>query len=214
MTDLILPKPYLSHSQVELWEKSRESYRNTYYAGKHFEGNMYTDFGNAVTLAMENGEDWTQFILDHIKEVCGFNFDTFERDFVVDIDGVPFKGFIDQFDTTTGIIAEQKSVMRPWLANKIANHKQFDRYSLAVEIMDGKVNDLSYFIDVRTAKEPKKDIVCGIEVVGDPEMVLTGEVNIVERIVTAADREREYQNISRVGREIAEDFAAYKHLYQ
>lgn len=215
MHNLILPRPYLSHSQIELWEKSRESYRNTYYAGKTFDGNMYTEFGNAVTLAMEAGEPWVQFILDEIRNVCGFNFSQFERDFVVDIDGIPFRGHIDQFDPRDGgIIAEQKTVMRPWSANKIANHKQFDRYSLAVEIMDGTVNDLAYFIDARTEKKRKSDIVCGIEVFGDEELALTGEVNVIERIITAADREREFENIGRVGREIAEDFAAYKHLYQ
>lgn len=214
MLDLLLPKGYLSHSQIDLWEKSPDSYRKTYYGGQRFNGNMYTDFGNEVTLAMERGEEWTKCVTDEIKSVCGFNFSTFERDFVVDIDGIPFKGSIDQFEASNGILAEQKTVMRPWSRNKINNHLQFDRYSLAVEIMDGKVNDLCYFIDARSAKRRKTEEVCGHIVEGDEELYLTGEVNVIERYVTAGDREREFERIRRVGREIAEDFAAYKHLYQ
>lgn len=202
--NIILPTGYLSHSQIDLWLKSKDSYRKTYYGGKRFTGNMYTDFGNEVTLAMERNEPWTAFIP---------RFSVFERAFIVDIDGIPFKGQIDQFEPSTGCFAEQKSVMKPWSANKIATHLQFDRYSLAIEIMDGFVQDLAFFIDVRTAKRKKSEMVCGIEVFGDDEMYLTGEVNVIERIVTAADREREFRQISRVGREIAEDFAAFKHLY-
>lgn len=203
-SDLILPTGYLSHSQIELWEKSRESYRTTYYGGKRFTGNMYTDFGNEVTLAMERNEPWVAFIP---------RFSVFERAFIVDIDGIPFKGQIDQFEPSTGCFAEQKTVMTKWSDNKIAKHKQFDRYSLAIEIMDGFVQDLAFFIDVRSAKRKKSEMVCGIEVFGDDEMYLTGEFNVIERVVTAEDREREFANISRVGREIAEDFAAMKHLY-
>jgi len=202
---LILPKPYLSHSQVELWVKSPDSYRKTYYGGQRFNGNMYTDFGNEITLAMEQNAPWTAFIP---------RFSVFEREFTVDIDGIPFKGSIDQFEPSTGCFAEQKSVMKRWTDKKIADHKQFDRYSLAIEIMDGFVQDLAYFIDVRTGKRKKTEEVCGHIVEGDDELYLTGEFNVIERIVTASDREREYQQISRVGREIAEDFAAYKHLYQ
>lgn len=215
MLDLILPKGYLSHSQIELWIKSPDSYRKTYYGGQRFNGNMYTEFGNAVTLAMEKNEPWVQCVLDEIKSVCGFNFSTFERDFIVDIDGIPFKGSIDQFDPREGgIFAEQKTVMRPWSANKINDHLQFDRYSLAIEIMDGSVNDLAYFIDARSGKRRKTEEVCGHVVEGDEELYLTGEVNVIERYISAGDREREYERIRRVGREIAEDFAAYRHLYE
>jgi len=213
MLDLILPKGYLSHSQIELWLKSPDSYRKTYYGGQRFNGNMYTDFGNAVTLAMEKNEPWVQCVIEAIKSECGFNFSTFERDFIVDIDGIPFKGSIDQFEASNGIFAEQKTVMRPWSRNKINDHLQFDRYSLAIEIMDGSVNDLAYFIDARSAKRRKTEEVCGYTVEGDEEMYLTGEVNVIERYISAGDREREFERIRRVGREIAEDFAAYNHLY-
>lgn len=206
--NLNLPTGYLSHSQIECWlnSKNKDTYRKQYYGGQRFSGNVYTEFGNKVTLAMENNEDWVSFIP---------RFPVFERKFIVDIDGIPFKGSIDQFDPATGAFAEQKTVNKKWSDNKIKNHKQFDRYSLAIELMDGYVRDLALFIDVRTALKKKTTMFNGIELESDEnEITLTGEVNVIERIITAEDRRAAYEEIVRVGREIEEDFAAYRHLYQ
>jgi len=204
--NLKLPTGYMSHSQIELWLSSPTSYRKTYYGGQRFTGNIYTEFGNKVTLAMENNEAWVAFIP---------RFPVFERKFIVDIDGIPFKGSIDNFDPNTGAFAEQKTVNKRWSDNKIQKHRQFDRYSLAIELMDGYVQDEAYFVDVRTAINKKKIMFDGHELEGGTDEIhLTGEVNVIKRIVTKEDRQRAYEEIVRVGREIEEDFAAYGHLYQ
>lgn len=205
--NLDLPTGYLSHSQIELWNSSKDSYRKTYYGGKRFEGNAYTEFGNEVTLAMEKGEEWVAFIP---------RFSVFERKFIVNVDGIPFKGSIDQFEPATGSFVEQKTVMKKWSDKKIKEHKQFDRYSMAIELLDGFVADQAWFLDVRTEKVQETINFNGIELPktgGNPKLRLTGEFNLIERIVTHEDRKAAYEEIVRVGREIAEDFAAYKHLY-
>lgn len=203
---LKLPTGYLSHGQMELWKsKGKESYRKTYYGGKRFGGNEWTEFGNKVTLAMANNEEWVSFIP---------RFPVFERKFIVDIDGIPFKGSIDNFDPATGQFAEQKTVKEKWSDNKIKKHKQFDRYSLAIELMDGFVDDTAFFVDVRTDAKNKTIMFDGHELESDSKDIwLTGEFNKIERIVTAEDRRAAYEEIVRVGREIEEDFAAFKHLY-
>lgn len=206
--DLKLPTGYLSHSQMECWIKSKnkDTYRKQYYGGQRFSGNQYTEFGNKVTLAMERGEEWVAFIP---------RFPVFERKFIVDIDGIPFKGSIDNFDPATGAFSEQKTVNKKWSDNKIKTHKQFDRYSLAIELLDGRVQDLAYFVDVRTTLNKKTVVFNGIELEGgSDEIELTGEVNVIERIVTAEDRRKAYEEIVRVGREIEEDYAAFGHLYK
>jgi hypothetical protein len=206
---LKLPTGYLSHSQMEAWggtDKSKESYRKAYYGGLRFTGNMYTDFGNKVTLAMARGEDWVAFLP---------RFSVFERDFIIDVDGIPFKGSIDQFEPGPNAFVEQKTVMARWSDSKIAKHKQFDRYSLAIEMLDGYVQDQAWFLDVRTAVNEKKEMFQGIELSGGSgELELTGEFNMIPRIVTHDDRRQAYEDIVRVGREIEEDFAAVGHLYR
>lgn len=206
---LKLPTGYLSHSQMEAWggtDKSKESYRKAYYGGQRFAGNMYTDFGNKVTLAMAKNEPWVAFLP---------RFSVFERDFIIDVDGIPFKGSIDQFEPGPNAFVEQKTVMQKWSDNKIAKHKQFDRYSLAIEMLDGYVQDQAWFLDVRTAVNQKKEMFQGIELSGGSgELELTGEFNMIPRIVTHDDRRIAYEDIVRVGREIEEDFAAVGHLYR
>lgn len=204
--NLKLPTGYLSFTQYDMWERSKPSYRKSYYAKERFTGNMYTEFGNKVTLAMARGEEWVKFIP---------RFSTFEREFIIDVDGIPFKGSIDNMDLNIGAFCEQKTVMTKWTDNKVQKHKQFDFYSLAIEILDGKVQDLAYFVDVRTRLNKGTVMFNGIELDGGTgELELTGEVNVIERIVTHEQRQQAYRDIVRVGREIEEDFAAYKHLYE
>lgn len=205
---LDLPTGYLSHSQIETWLKAKETYRKSYYGGQRFSGNAYTEFGNKVTLAMEAGEDWVSFIP---------RFSVFERAFIVDIDGIPFKGSIDQFEPGPNAFAEQKTVMKRWSQNKIDKHKQFDRYSLSIELLDGHVQDLSYLLDVRSEKVEQYEEMNGIKmpkVGGEPVLQLTGEYNLIPRIVTHDQRKEAYEEIVRVGREIEEDYKAKRHLYQ
>ncbi len=206
--DLRLPTGYLSHSQIECWNSSKETYRKAYYGGQRFTGNAYTDFGNVVTLAMENNEDWVAFIP---------RLSVFERKFIIDVDGIPFKGSIDQFCPDTFAFVEQKTVMKKWSENKVLNHKQFDRYSLAIEMLDGQVQDLSHLLDVRSEKIDDTIEFGGIvlpKLGGEPKLRLTGEYNMIPRLITHEQRKAAYEEIVRVGREIEEDFAAYKHLYQ
>ena len=207
--DLKLPTGYLSFSQMQSWggtDKSRESYRKAYYGGKRFTGNMYTEFGNKVTLAMENNEDWVSFLP---------RFSVFEQEFIVDVGGIPFKGSIDQFEPGPNAFVEQKTVMKKWSDNKIKTHKQFDYYSLAIEMMFGYVQDLAWFLDARTAINKKTVMFQGIELQGGSgELELTGEFNMIERYVDHADRQNAYNEIVRVGREIEEDYAAVGHLYK
>lgn len=105
--------------------------------------------------------------------------------------------------------------MKKWSDNKIAKHKQFDYYSLALEMTFGRVQDLAWFLDARTAINQKTEMFQGIELKGGSgELELTGEFNMIERYVDHADRQNAYNEIVRVGREIEEDFAAVGHLYK
>lgn len=203
---LTLPKGYLSYSQIDKWQRSPESYRKEYYGGKKFDGNMYTEFGNAVTLAMANQEDWVSFLP---------RFSVFEWEFIINCDGIPLKGSIDQFEPGPNAFVEQKTVKNKWSDNKIQKHKQFDYYSLAIDMLEGFVQDEAYFLDVRTDMIEKKEIFNGIELSGGaPELTLTGEWNLIPRIVTHDDRKAAYEEIVAVGRAIEEDFKSCGHLYR
>ncbi len=56
------PKPYLSQSQIYLWENNPEEYKERYFRGKKFESTVYMDLGKEVALALEKGESEDEII--------------------------------------------------------------------------------------------------------------------------------------------------------
>jgi hypothetical protein len=86
MNDLKLPKGYLSFTQIECWEKSPDTYRKKYYGGVQFATTPAMEFGNFVTKAMENNEEWVAFIP---------RLEKFERELLVNVEGIPVKAAID-----------------------------------------------------------------------------------------------------------------------
>lgn len=202
--DYILPNGYLSFSQIMLWESSKESYRKRYYPDIRPEqiSNVYMWFGNHVTLAMEKDEDWVKFI-PRLSE--------FEHLFDCTIDGVRLRGAIDQFDYATRHFDEQKTTMTSWSENKIMKHFQLDMYSLVIEHVHGRVDDTCNLLWVGTQKD-ESEVPSGLSN-GQPAISLTGDFKLTPRTISAADRQVARERIVRVAKEIAEDYAAMKHLY-
>ena len=209
-----LPKPHLSFSQIILWLTSKESYRKKYYPAitPEYASSIYMEFGNIVTLAMENKEDWVKFI------PC---FDTFEHNpnnnpetKTIDVDGVPILAYIDNIDLEKVKFREQKTGMTPWNETKVNKHLQLDIYSLLLQIEFGRVTDECELVWVQTEKKFKSVMMGDIELLGDTfDLVLTGKYEVIPRIITQADRDACRALIVKVGREIEEDYAAMKHLY-
>lgn len=204
--NLKLPKGYLSFSQIDLWLKSPDTYRKKYYGGVNFAPSVAMVFGNEVTEAMERGEDWVAFIP---------RYPVFERKLLVEIEGIPVVAYIDNSEPTTNAFREQKTGKTKWTENKVNKHIQLPLYSLLLEIEDGFVTDECILVDVRTRNKTKVYKMGDIEMKGESrELELTGEVFETKRIITDEDRAEMRKTVIRVGREIEEDYAAYRHLYE
>jgi len=208
MKKLILPKKYLSFSQITLWEKSKDTYRKQYYDPNYqgYPPTVYMRFGNEVTEAMERGEDWVRFI-PHEKE--------FERKLEGVIDGVPFVAYIDTINSLINKFKEQKSTMKRWSKKKIDDHFQLDLYSLFLEYIDGFVEDECDLVWVETRKKEKGEIKKGLSNQGPKiELELTGNFEVTPRVITKEDRQKARERIVRVAREISEDFASLGKFYK
>lgn len=205
MNDLKLPKGHLSFTQIDTWLRSKDTYRKKYYGGVHFATTPAMEFGNIVTKAMERGEEWVAFIPRH---------PFFERELLVNVDGIPVHAFIDNSDPAINRFREQKTGKTPWTEAKVKKHKQLDLYSLLLEIEDGFVTDECDFVWVKTKDDETTVEFDGHILEGkSTKILLTGEIVEFTRIITKEEREAMRALIVRVGREIEEDFAAYKHLY-
>jgi hypothetical protein len=116
--------------------------------------------------------------------------------------------------STINFFREQKTGKTPWTQAKVDKHFQLDIYSTLLEEADGFVQDECELMWVKTENLFKTMEFDGIQLQGtSTDIVLTGEYKIFKRIITAKDRKKCRERIVRVGREIEEDFAAYKHLY-
>ena len=207
MSRLNLPKPHLSYSQIDLWIKAKETYRKTYYpkVRPHFGQSPEMAFGNEVTLAMERGEKWTDFIP---------RYQVFEHEFLKPIEGVSIKGAVDNMNPKIIQFMEQKTGRTPWTQAKVDKHKQLDIYSLLLQEEFGRVTDECYLVWVKTEKVKKTIMMGDIELEGEStEIKLTGEYKIFPRIITQKERDTMRALIIQVAREIEEDYAAMKHLY-
>jgi len=205
MHNLKLPKEWLSFSQIDLWLKAKETYRKKYYGGVKFATTAAMEFGNKVTLAMAANEPWTAFIPRYPR---------FEREIFIEIEGIPIKAAIDSIRDDINQFCEYKTGKTVWTQNKVNKHCQLDLYSLLLEEEDGFVTDECYLIRIGADTVNKTVMMGDIELEGEStERQLTGEIDIFPRIITKGERQAMRELVVRVGREIEEDYAAFKHLY-
>lgn len=87
--------PYLSYSQIQLFQRDPAEYRKVYIWNEPFEGNEYTEFGSKVGSAIEKN-DFSGFEpgeVEVLKKVT--RLDQFEREVRLNYEGFYVKGFID-----------------------------------------------------------------------------------------------------------------------
>ena len=207
---MILPRPHLSFSSIDLWLKSKESFRQRYYPKTpppQYQ-TIYMKYGNEITEAIKKKEKWVNFI-PYLP--------VFEHPLLVKINGVMIKAFLDSYDPQKQAFYEYKSAMTSWSKNKINKHIQLDIYSLLLQEKYGKVKDECSLIFIETQKvEVKPVIMDGIELTGlgvAPTLKLTGKFKETERIITSEDRGKMRALIGKVAKEIEEDYKAMRHLY-
>lgn len=206
--NIVLPKGHLSFSQITLWLMAKETYRKKYYPEKrpHYGQSLEMIFGNEVTEAMEKNEDWVSFIP---------RYETFEFDASFEIDGVRIEAYIDNIDLKTLHYREQKTGRTPWTQNKVDKHLQFDIYSMLLEEQFGKVPDEHKLVWAKTQKKTKTvPLADGTVIEAESEEIeLTGEFEEIPRLVTKDHRNECRKLITRVAKEISEDYQALRHFY-
>lgn len=217
MTDLILPKPYLSYSAMDLWLRDRNAYRLRYYLGEPYISTPYTEFGNVVGGALEN-RDWDNPVL---KPVAGKvpQGNSPEHEINVEVLGVPFFGKLDDLHLDSLAIEEYKTGIRdlkghaPWDRVKVRKHKQLPLYALLVRSKFGTYNP-----DIQlTWMETKWGNICTeVEFGGNKledcrqGLFLTGHVEVFKRQLRDWELDRMAALIRKSAEEISEDYKLWQ----
>ncbi len=207
MQNLTMPKKYLSYSQMRLWLDDKEKYRDRYYKGDEGRVTQALMFGSEIAKGLEDGTVKIPNLV--ILPVPEFKIN-------VDVDGVPFFAYIDQYDPGPKAFRESKTGQmkqggKPrWTQKDVDQHMQLDVYSLLIQLSQGSVQDLCHLDWLHVRHKTKYIEFASMTLESESnQLELTGEVTSFERIVTQTERDRIRILISTVAREISVDYAAY-----
>lgn len=195
-----LPKKYLSYSAIDCWLRNPHEYRRRYYQNTPMIMTPELHFGKKIARLLEIKHD----SMGHIRQ-----YPVMEQCINVEIEGVPIYGFIDSFDPMDCAILEYKTGVTPWTEKRVAEHKQLDLYSLAVEQIYGKVQDECSLIWMQTRKieTPQQGRITHEEAY---EIEMTGKVKEFTRVIDKKARDDMRELLVEVAEAITVDYREWK----
>lgn len=200
MNEYFLPKKYLSYSAISLWLQNKDRFRKQYYEGRPFQMTPELTFGKKIGELLEHGDESVQHILRYPKP---------EQEITTTVEGVPIFGFIDSFDPERCAFLEYKTGKEPWTENRVQKHLQLDIYSLCIQQIFGRVEDVCHLIWMQTERveHPQQGRITHADAYG---IKMTGKVVTFERTITQAERDTMRELIVQVATEISQDYAVWK----
>ncbi len=137
----LLPKGYLSWSQLDLWERDPEEYKARYFYGKPSPESGAMSFGKHISRVLEGKEKPGNHIEQSIKLLCKrcgspeYEIKTVLKTAYGD---VVLLGYLDDIDSKTfGEFVENKTGTTKWSSKKAENHGQLHFYYLLIILATG-----------------------------------------------------------------------------
>ncbi|MES2408794.1 MAG: hypothetical protein V4509_00655 [Patescibacteria group bacterium] len=124
-TDLLLPKKYLSWSQLNLWNSNKERYIKEYFENQEKLDTKYLQFGKQNAEEREN------------RALETGQFTEFELKVIVM--GVPVLGYLDFYDQNLNVFEEDKTGKIPWTQARVQKHDQIPFYATLLKHSFGKI---------------------------------------------------------------------------
>jgi hypothetical protein len=133
---MLLPKKYISVSQINLWYSDRQKYINRYFLDLPEESSIYMDFGKQFATSTETyikdgiiDNNLPHFYLDKIRPMKGLEA---EKEISLSINDIQVKGFIDAWDVHNNRVIDFKTSGKPWVLDTLKNSLQMKVYALAM----------------------------------------------------------------------------------
>ena len=129
---LILPKKWISWSQLNCWLTSPGRYRREYFeAGKKMD-TKYLRFGKDIAGLIEIGKH-KELLPDLIV------YDVREYEIRTNVLGVPILSYLDDYDPINNVFREKKTGKEPWTQARVIKHGQLVFYATALKHSIGKI---------------------------------------------------------------------------
>src|SRR5262245_13341970 len=169
------PRPYLSWSQIQLFERSPDLYAQKYIYGKEEERSEAMRLGKRLSEALETQQATGDNALDNLLAFFP-HYPEREYEIKARMDGVevPLYGILDGFDPANLRIGENKSG-RLWTQEMVDESGQLKMYALLVWL---KYKKMPRQIMLRWARTQSND---------DGDIEFVGEINSFEADISLND---------------------------
>ena len=197
---LILPKPWLSWSQLTCWQSNPTRYRREYFeCGKKLD-TKYLRFGKGIAGMIEEGKH-KEILPDLI--VC----DSPEYEIKTDVLGVPILSYIDSYDSVNNVFREYKTGKIPWTKAKVIKHGQLLFYAVALKHSIGEAPEYCDLDWIQT-----KDVSVETDDFwreNEKKVNITGKIMSFHRPFHEAEIERMENLIVKTAKEISEAYISF-----
>lgn len=193
----ILPKGYLSSSQIDMWESSKATYRKTYYENAPRITTPEMRFGSESAANREKG------IHDEIPEHLRYDLPEFKLDVLVE--GVRCIGAIDCCHSSFKMFREDKTGVKPWTDVLVQKREQLVMYATLLKYQTGIMPDYCDLVWIETKRLDST----GVWSANKKVIVATGYVKSFRRNFEKKEIDRMVKKILRVAQDISEDYNRY-----
>ena len=127
---LLLPRNYLSWSQVSLYEYSPEQYRRDYILGEERTITPAMEYGKKLATILEKGDDEKDILITGLFHLLP-KYKVAEKELTAEMSGIKLLGKLDSYDPKTHNFYEYKTGKK-WTQRRVDNHGQLTFYSMLI----------------------------------------------------------------------------------
>ncbi len=157
------PRGYISYTQLSLWERSPEKYKELYMDGGTLPINRGMAFGKRVHEALEHNTTTGDPLLDLVISNMP-KYKTFEHEIHANLKsgerkagkiGIPLFGILDNYDKRTHDFADFKTGQKWWSKGKVDDDDQLTFYTLLIYAEFRVIPKNIALIQILTKRDPQ-----------------------------------------------------------
>lgn len=174
MDKLILPRGYLSYSQMNCFLTSPARFRKEYFENGPRLTSKYLSFGKDVHKLIEENKH-KEILPDLVV------YDVREMEIRVDVLGVPVLAYIDNYDPEKNVFRDTKTGLVPWDKAKVIKLGQLPFYAVALKHKLGKTPEYCHLDWIETKEGKTEAVVEDFWRTNETELNITGRVFSFQR---------------------------------
>jgi hypothetical protein len=200
MSKLLLPRKYLSYSQMTCWRTNKERFRREYFENGRKLNTKYLTFGKSIAKAIEDGT-----YKDIVPDLNVIGQPEFEVKTLVL--GIPVLSFIDTYEAKKHIFQEFKTGKHAWTNTRVQKHEQLVFYATVLKWSTGTMPKKCQLVWLETSEDvaDPSDFWATVE----KKLSLTGKIVPFVRTFDEREVERMEKLIVKMAHEISEAYKSF-----